>query len=199
MNKKPCLLRGNPSLLLVLGAGFVMASSADVRAALGMGIAVLLTLFFSSIVISAVRNIIPEKGKLPCYVLIITGFVSLICMLMEAYYPDIVKMLGVHLAALAVSAVAFRDADEVAGQNGEWHSIKTAFVTGIFFTAIMFVCALIREILGNATICGKPIEFLQNYKISFLAQVFGAYVVLAIVIAIIKKIFKTKCKEEEDK
>ena len=79
MNKRSFLLRGVPGLLLVLGAGFVMASSKDLKAALGMGAAVLAALVLSSIVISAIHKIIPGHGKLPCYVLIITGFVSLIC------------------------------------------------------------------------------------------------------------------------
>lgn len=182
------LLKGTPSVLLVLGAGFVMASSADIRAALGMGAAVLLSMLLSSIVISALHKIIPTYAKLPAYLMIITGFVSMIGMLMQAHFPNVVEMLGVHLATLAVSAVVYRDAEEVADHNGETTSIKTAVVTGVFFTVIMVVCALIRETLGNATIWGKEIAFLQNYKISALAGAFGGYLVLAIVMAVINKV-----------
>lgn len=188
--KTSYLLKGTPSALLVLGAGFVMASSHDIRAALGMGAAVLVALLLSSIVISALHKVIPAYAKLPAYLMIITGFVSLISMFMEAHFPEIVDMLGVHLAALAVSAVIYRDAEEVADHNGEATSIKTAIVTGIFFTVVMVVCAVIREILGNATFWGKPVAFMENYKISTLASVFGGYLVLAIVMAIINKITK---------
>ena len=182
------LLRGTPSALLMLGAGFVMASSADIRAALGMGAAVLLALFFSSVVISALHKVIPAYAKMPAYLLIITGFVSLISMVMEAHFPEVVDMLGVHLATLSVSAVIYRDAEEVADHNGEGTSIKTAIVTGLFFTVMMVLCALIREVLGNATIWGQPIEFLQDYKISALAGEFGGYLVLAIVMAVVNKL-----------
>ncbi len=182
------LLRGTPSALLMLGAGFVMASSADIRAALGMGAAVLLALFFSSVVISALHKVIPAYAKMPAYLLIITGFVSLISMVMEAHFPEVVDMLGVHLATLSVSAVIYRDAEEVADHNGEGTSIKTAIVTGLFFTVMMVLCALIREVLGNATIWGQPIEFLQDYKISALAGAFGGYLVLAIVMAVVNKL-----------
>ena len=103
--KTSYLLKGTPSVLLVLGAGFVMASSADIRAALGMGAAVLISMLLSSIVISALHKIIPTYAKLPAYLLIITGFVSLISMLMQAHFPIVVDMLGVHLSTLAVSAV----------------------------------------------------------------------------------------------
>ena len=186
--KTSYLLKGTPSILLVLGAGFVMASSADIRAALGMGAAVLISMLLSSIVVSALHKIIPSYAKLPAYLMIITGFVSIVGMFMEAWFPDVVKMLGVHLATLAVSAVIYRDAEEVADHNGEMTSIKTALVTGVFFTVIMVVCALIREVLGSASIWGQPIEFMQDYKISTLAGAFGGYLVLAIVMAVINKI-----------
>ncbi len=186
--KTSYLLRGTPSILLVLGAGFVMASSADIRAALGMGAAVLVAMLLSSIVISALHKIIPVRAKLPAYLLIITGFVSLISMLMQAHFPVVVDMLGVHLATLSVSAVIYRDCEEVADCNGEATTIKTALVTGVFFTVVMVVCSIIREVLGNATFWGKPITFLEPYKISALVGAFGGYLVLAIVMAIINKI-----------
>lgn len=186
--KTSYLLRGTPSILLVLGAGFVMASSKDLRAAVGMGVAVLLSMLLSSIVISAIHKIIPRYAKLPAYVLIITGFVTLISMFMEAKFPEVVDMLGVHLATLSVSAVVYRDAEEVADHNGELKSIEVAIVTGVFFTVVMAVCAVIREVLGNASIWGKPIAFLQDYKVSALVSAFGGYIVLAIVMAIINKV-----------
>ena len=186
--KTSYLLRGTPSILLVLGAGFVMASSADIRAALGMGAAVLVAMLLSAIVVSAIHKIIPAYAKLPTYLMIITGFVTLISMIMQAHFPEIVEMLGVHLATLAVSAVIYRDCEECADHNNEATSIKTALVTGLFFTVVMVVCALIREVLGNATIWGQPIEFLQNYKIGAIAGAFGGYLVLAIVMAIINKL-----------
>ncbi len=197
--KTSYLLRGTPSALLVLGAGFVMASSADIRAALGMGAAVLAALLLSSIVISALHKIIPAYAKMPAYLLIITGFVSLISMLMEAHFPIVVDMLGVHLATLSVSAVIYRDAEEVADHNGEAYSITTAIVTGIFFTVVMAVCAIIREVIGNATIWGQPIAFMQDYKISAIAGAFGGYLVLAIVMAVINKLTGLHHHEKEEK
>ena len=199
MSNKIYMLRKTPSPLLVLAAGFVMASSANVQAALGMGVAVVLTLLLSSIVISALRKIIPTMAKLPAYVLIITGFVTLIDMLMQAYFPEIVDMLGVHLACLAVSAVAFRDADEVAGCHGEFESITVSLVTGGFLTAIMVICALIREFFGSASIFGVNVEFMNDYKISALAGAFGGYLVLAIVLATIRKLGAVINKNKEEK
>ncbi len=202
--KTSYLLKGTPSILLVLGAGFVMASSADIRAALGMGAAVIISMLLSSIVVSALHKIIPAYAKLPAYLLIITGFVSIVGMLMEAWFPDVVQMLGVHLATLAVSAVIYRDAEEVADHNGEGTSIKTALITGLFFTVVMVVCALIREVIGNASIWGIEIGFLKDYKISTIAGAFGGYLVLAFVMAFINKItglhhHLEETEEKEDK
>ena len=188
MSNKIYMLRKTPSPLLVLAAGFVMASSKSLKAALGMGVAVIVTLLLSSIVISAIHKIIPTAARLPIYVLIITGFVTLIDMLMHAWYPDVYNMLGVHLACLSVSAVIYRDADEVAGCHGEFESIAVSLVTGGFLTVIMLFCALIREFFGSASIWGINIAFMNDYKISAFAGAFGAYLVLALVLALIRKL-----------
>jgi electron transport complex protein RnfE len=199
MSNKIYMLRKTPSPLLVLAAGFVMASSSNVQAALGMGVAVVLTLLLSSIVISAISKIIPNMAKLPAYVLIITGFVTLIDMLMQAHFPEIVDMHGVHLACLAVSAVAFRDAEEVAGCHGEFESITVSLVTGGFLTAIMVICAIIREFFGSASIFGINVAFMNDYKISALAGAFGGYLVLAIILAAIRKLGAVINKNKEEK
>ena len=122
-------------------------------------------------------------------------------MLMEAYFPIVVDMLGAHLACLSVSAVIYRDAEEVADNGHGGESIVTAIVTGVFFTFVMAVCAVIREVLGNATLWGKPIAFFEDYKISALAGAFGAYLILAIVLAVLNKatgLYDEHHEEEED-
>ena len=184
-------------ILLPLGVGFVMASSNDLRAAVGMGVAVLLALFFSAVVISALRKVIPQAAHLPIYILIITVFVSLIQMVMEAHLHGVVNMLGVHLAALSVSAVPYRDAEHVSGHMGEGPSVKTAIETGLLFTFVMAVCAVIREILGSASIWGIAIPFMQDFRVSALSGVFGGYLVLAIVFAVMRKVSGKSYEEKE--
>lgn len=184
-------------ILLPLGVGFMMASSADLRAAVGMGVAVLLALVLSAVVISALRKVIPQAAHLPIYVLIVTGFVSLIQMVMEAHFPGVVNMLGVHLAALSVSAVIYRDAEHVAGVTGVGSAVKTALATGVLVTAVMAVCAVIREVLGSASVWGVAIPFMQDFRVSAVSGVFGGYLVLAIVLAAIRKISGKAGTEEE--
>ena len=195
---KDYLLRGTPSHLLPLGAGFVMASSNDIRAAIGMGIAVLLSMLLSAFTISLVKKLIPACAKLPAYVLIMTGYVTLIDMLMQAHFPVVVDMLGVHLAALAVSAVIYRDAEEVADVKSFGKTMKISLLTGLFFTIVMVICALVREVLGNASIWGVSIDFLKDYRISSLAGAFGGYLVLAITLAVIRKVGERIAVEESE-
>ena len=195
---KGYLLRGTPSHLIPLGAGFVMASSNDIRAALGMGVAVLLSLLLSAFTISLVKKLIPAYAKLPAYVLIMTGYVTLIDMLMQAHFPVVVDMLGVHLAALAVSAVIYRDVEEVADVQSFGKTMKISALTGLFFTVLMVACALVREVLGNASLWGVSIDFLKDYRISSLAGAFGGYLVLAITLAIIRKVGERIAVEESE-
>ena len=197
MKKNSLLLRGTPMSLLVLGAGFVMASSDNLKAALGMGVAVFVTMLLSAILICAIRKFIPHEIRIPAYVLIITGFVSLVDMLMQAWFPGVVEMLGVHLAALAVSAVIFRDADEVAGIQDEIHTIITSAMSGGLFIVVLVVCGVIREFIGSAAIWGNEIAFMKDYRISAIAGAFGGYLVLAIVVAIINKLTEKKVKEDD--
>lgn len=199
--KEKRLLAGMPMSLLTMAAAFVLASSADLRAAAGMSIMIILATVLSSAVIIATSRIVPKKIKLVVNILIITGFVSILNMLFEAFFPIAVNLLGVHLAAIAACPVIFRDADT--NGNGEDDlTIGVAFTTALFLSLVMVVCALVREALGSATIWGHPIAFLESAKIPFLAGPFGGYLIVAIVIAVVNVIVaacKKDKKEEEAK
>lgn len=194
-NFRKYFLRGSLSHLLPLGAGFIMASSKSLEAALGMSVAVIIITVLSAMVVSAIRKVTPEKAHLPIYVLIVTGFTTLVCMLFEAYWYDAYTALGVHLAALAVSAVPYRDAEELASENGEKKTIICSLITGAIFAFVMIVCALVTEPLVNGTIFGFSLGF--SGLISAKAGKFMSYVFLAIVIAAMRKIGHKICDELE--
>ena len=195
--KTSYLLGGIPANLLTMAAAFVMASSADLRAAVGMSIVVLLSTLLSALTISAVSRLIPKAVRLPANLLIITGFVSLVNMLMQAHFPVAVNLLGVHLAALAASPVLFREA-EASEESGELLTVRTALTTALFLSAVMVVCALIRETLGSAAIWGHAIAFLEPVKIPILSGAYGGYLVMAIVMAVINAITAPRKRNEED-
>lgn len=186
-------MKGVPSAVLVLSAGFIMAASTSLNTAIVISVAVFASLMLSALVMCLLGKVIPTYAKLPVYILVTTGFVSLIHMLLQAYYPAAVETLGVYIATLAVSLVAFGEANKK-----QKTSVLDALLTGVLFVVIMIVCALIREALGNATIGGEPVEFLEEYKIPTLASTFGGYIVLAVVMALINKITGMNKDAKED-
>ena len=183
-NFRKYFLRGSLSHLLPLGAGFIMASSKSLEAALGMSVAVIVITVLSAIVVSAIRKVTPEKAHLPIYVLIVTGFTTLVCMLFEAYWYNAFDALGVHLAALAVSAVPYRDAEELASENGERKTIICSLVTGLIFAFVMVLCALLTILLVPTVFEAKITKFI-------------CYVFLAIVIAAMRKVGHKICNDLE--
>lgn len=194
-NFRKYFLRGSLSHLLPLGAGFVMASSQSVEAALAMSLAVTVVTVLSAMIVSALRKVTPEKAHLPIYVLIVTGITTLLCMLMEAYWITGFNALGVHLAALAVSAVPYRDAEELASQNGEKKTIICSLITSALFAVVMIVCSLLTEPLVSGSILGFSLGFAGLIEAG--AAKFMSYVFLAIVIAVMRKIGHKVCDELE--
>jgi electron transport complex protein RnfE len=185
-NFRKYFLRGSLSHLLPLGAGFVMASSQSVEAALAMSLAVTIVTVLSAMIVSALRKVTPEKAHLPIYVLIVTAITTILCMLMEAYWITGFNALGVHLAALSVTAVPYRDAEELASQNGEKKTIICSLITSALFAVVMIVCSLLTEPLVSGSILGFSLGF--EGLIGAKAGKFMSYVFLAIVIAVMRKI-----------
>lgn len=194
-NFRKYFLRGSLSHLLPLGAGFVMASSQSVEAALAMSLAVTIVTVLSAMIVSALRKVTPEKAHLPIYVLIVTAITTLLCMLMEAYWITGFNALGVHLAALSVSAVPYRDAEELASQNGEKKTIICSLITSALFAVVMIVCSLLTEPLVSGSILGFSLGFAGLIEAG--AAKFMSYVFLAIVIAVMRKIGHKVCDELE--
>lgn len=192
MKKFVARLKGVPAAVLTIGAGFVMAATADLNTAMVMSIAVLACLALSALVMALLNKVIPSYAKLPVYLLMITGFVSAAGMLLEAYYPETVELLGLHIAALAASLVAFR------GEQEKKISLIDAVLTGICFVVVMALCGAIREVLGSATLGGDPVDAMETYKISQMAGAFGGYLVLSVVLALFNMLGGASKKAKED-
>ena len=188
-------LRGSLSHLIPLGAGFIIASSKTVEAALGMSLAITIVTVLSAIIVSALRKVTPAKSHLPIYVLIVTFITTLLCMMMEAYWNDAFTALGLHLAALAVSAVPYRDAEELASENGERKTIICSLVTSAIFAVIMIVCSLVMEPLVHGSLLGFSLGF--EGLIGESAGLVMGYATLAIVVAIMRKVGHKVCDELE--
>ncbi len=144
-------LNENPVLRLVLGTCPTLAVTSMASNGIGMGLAATFVLICSNIVISALRKIIPDQVRIPCYITVIAGFVSVVQMLVKAYVPDLDKALGVYLPLIVVNCIILGRAEMFASKNGIVDSALDGLGMGIGFTITLVIMGSIREILGAGT------------------------------------------------
>ena len=192
-NKKlTILLRGiimdNPVLILILGTCPTLATTTSVISAFSMGVAATVVLIGSNVVISALRKVIPDTVRIPCYIVIIAAFVTAVQMLLEAYLPSIYSMLGVYLALIVVNCIILGRAEMFAKKNGVLDSAIDGIGMGIGFLLALLIIAVIREVIGNGSFAGIELSFMQSIKIPVLVGAPGGFLVYGIVIAVMNKL-----------
>ncbi len=179
------IIKENPVLVLILGTCPTLATTTNVAGAFGMGIAALAVLVCSNMLISLLRKIIPESVRIPCYIVIIASFVTIVEMIVHAYFPALYDMLGVYLALITVNCIILGRAEMFASKNGVFKSALDGIGMGIGFTLAMVAMSTIREVLGNASFAGIPIPFLEPYKIEILVKAPGGMMVYGLLIALV--------------
>lgn len=179
------ILKENPTLVLILGTCPTLATTNTVDGAFGMGIAAMLVLICSNIFISLLRKIIPDTMRIPCYIVIIAGFVTIVKMLVQAYLPDLYTTLGVYLDLITVNCIILGRAEMFAGKNTVVKSALDGIGMGIGFTLALTAMSTIREVLGNASFAGIAIPFLEPYKIAFMTKAPGGLLVYGLLIALV--------------
>ena len=150
------LIKENPVLRLVLGTCPTLAVTTAAINGLGMGAAATFVLVCSNIVISLLRRVIPDKVRLPAYIVIIAGFTTIVQMLVKAYLPDIDKALGIYLPLIVVNCIILGRAEAFASKNSVGLSALDGLGMGAGFTGALIVMGAIREFFGNGTIFGWP-------------------------------------------
>ena len=155
------IIKENPVLRLVLGTCSCLAVTTAVSSALGMGAAFTFVLVCSNILISLLRNVIPAKVHLPCYIVIIAGFVTIVQMVMHAYMDSLYTALGVFLPLIVVNCIILGRAEMFASKNPVLPSIVDGLGMGVGFTAALLAMGIIRELLGAGTVFGIPL--LSNF------------------------------------
>lgn len=186
------IIRENPVLVLVLGTCPTLATSTSVINALGMGAAATIVLVLSNIVISALRKVIPDKVRIPCYIVLIAGLVTAVQMLVKAYAPTLDESLGIYLPLIVVNCIILGRAEMFASKNKVFASAVDGFGMGTGFTLALFLMAAIREVFGNGTFCGIEIPVLAENKISILTMAPGGFMVFGLLIAVVNKIGRHK-------
>ena len=194
------LLRENPVFVLILGTCPTLATTTSVDGALGMGLATMAVLICSNIVISLLRKFIPDTVRIPCYIVVIAGFVTVVQMLIQAFIPDLYETLGVYLALITVNCIILGRAEMFAGKNSVGKSALDGIGMGLGFTIALFAMAVIREVIGVGSFAGNEIPFLveNGLTISILAKAPGGLIVYGLLIAVVNKITKGKLIKKKE-
>ena len=201
-NNLSILLKGilleNPVFVLVLGTCPTLAITKSVTSAFGMGLAATAVLICSNIVISLLRKVIPESVRIPCYIVVIASFVTLVQMLIQAFVPALYDMLGVFLPLITVNCIILGRAEMFAGKNNVGKSALDGLGMGIGFTLALLSIAIIREVLGAGSFADMPIPFMADYKIKFLVEAPGGFMVYGMMIALVYKLTHGKAPYKKE-
>ena len=182
------IIKENPVLRLMLGTCATLAVTTAASNAIGMGLATTFVLVCSNAVISLLKKIIPDKVRIPAYITIVAGFVTIVQLLIKAYVPALNKSLGVFLPLIVVNCIILGRAEMFASKNPVLPSIVDGLGMGVGFTAALLAMGIIRELLGAGTVFGIPIlsNFMDPIIIFLLPP--GGFFVFGILIAIAGKL-----------
>jgi electron transport complex protein RnfE len=186
------LLKENPVFVLILGTCPTLAMTNSVTSAVGMGLAAMAVLICSNAVVSLLRKFIPDTVRIPCYIVVIAGFVTVVEMIIHAYLPDLYESLGVYLALITVNCIILGRAEMFAGKNSVGKSVLDGIGMGLGFTLAMFMMSTIREVVGAGTFAGIPVPFFSTHQISIFVKAPGGLMVYGLLIALVNIITKGK-------
>lgn len=183
------LIKENPIFVLILGMCPTLATTTSAINGMSMGLATLFVLFGSNVAISMLKFIIPDKVRIPVYVVVIATFVSVTEMLVHAYYPDIYESLGIFIPLIVVNCIVLGRAEAFAAKNTVFRSALDGLGMGLGFTFALTLLGTVRELLGTGKVFGN-IVFPENYGALIFILAPGAFIVLGYLIAVMNKLRK---------
>lgn len=180
------IVKENPTFVLLLGMCPTLATTTSALNGMSMGLATMAVLIFSNITISAIARFIPDKVRIPSYIVVIATFVTLLQLLMQAYVPDIYETLGLFIPLIVVNCIILGRAEAFANKNGVVDSALDGIGIGLGFTLALTLLGLVREVLGSGSLFGW--KFIPSeYNILAFVLAPGAFIVLAYLIVLFKK------------
>ncbi len=183
------ILKENPTFALVLGMCPTLATTTSAVNGMSMGLATLFVLVCSNVVISLLKNVIPDKVRIPAFIVVIATFVTMVQLVMQAYLPGIYDVLGLFIPLIVVNCIVLGRAEAFAAKNTVGLSALDGLGMGLGFTLSLTVLGVIREFLGAGTVFG-----FQLYSSQFAALIFvlapGAFICLAYLMAAVNKLQK---------
>ena len=183
---KDGLIYQNPVLVQVLGMCSTMAITTSISNGVGMGISVLIILTLSNIFISLLRKIIPNEVRIACYIVVIAGFVTIVDLCLQAFFPDIAKSLGVFIPLIVVNCIVLGRAEAFASKNSVAASAVDGICQGIGYTVVLVIMCMVRELLGAGTLMGIQIMPASYTPALMLVLPVGGFLCLGTLIAVMQ-------------
>jgi electron transport complex protein RnfE len=194
MNKLQLITKGilkeNPTFVLILGMCPTLATTTSAINGMGMGAATMAVLIMSNIVISLIKNIIPDKVRIPAFIVVIASFVTVIQLLMQAYLPSLYKSLGIFIPLIVVNCIILGRAEAFASKNGAFDSALDGLGIGLGFTLSLTLIGAVRELLGSGAIFGQSLISGDGMLIFVLAP--GGFLVLGYLMVLFNKLTAKK-------
>ena len=190
------IIKENPTLVMLLGMCPTLAVTTQAMNGIGMGLATTFVLIGSNVVISALRKIIPDKVRIPAFIVIIASFVTLIGFLLEGFVPSLYESLGIYLTLITVNCIIFGRAEMFASKNGIIASACDAVGMGIGFTLALFLMGSVREIIGSGKWMGLTIPVISDNPMLLFIMPAGGFFTLGVIIALVNKLSNKKPPQE---
>lgn len=185
------IIPGNPVLVLLLGMCATLGTSSSAINGFMMGVATMVVLICSNAVISMLKNFVPDKVRIPAYIVIIATFVTILQLIINAYLPALNATLGIFIPLIVVNCVLLGRAEAFAGKNGVLDSICDGLGCGIGFTFALTLLGSVRELLGTGRLFDIVI-YSEDYGMLLFVLAPGAFLALGYLIAIVNKLRKSK-------
>ena len=181
------IIKENPTFVLLLGMCPTLGTTSSALNGMSMGLATMFVLICSNLVISLIKNLIPDMVRIPSFIVVIASFVTLLQMLMQAYLPDIYATLGLFIPLIVVNCIILGRAEAFAAKNGPVASIFDGIGMGLGFTIALTLLGAVREILGTGKLFGLTL-MPEEYGLLVFVLAPGAFIVLGYLIAIVNKL-----------
>jgi electron transport complex protein RnfE len=184
----------NPILILALGLCPALAVSTSLINGLGMGAAATFVLVCSNVIVSIIKKLIPAKVRIPCYIIVIATFVTIVQLVMKAYFPTLDKQLGIFVPLIVVNCIILGRAEAFASKNSIYSSLIDGIVMGLGFTVALCILSIIREILGSNKLLG--LNFIPNFQpMTLFILAPGGFLTIAYVMGVVNHL-RSKDKKE---
>lgn len=180
---KEGLISQNPVLIQLLGMCSTLAITTSVANGIGMGLSVTIILTLSNIFISLLRKVIPAQVRIAAYIVVIAGFVTMVDLLLQAFFPDIAESLGVFIPLIVVNCIILARAESFASKNRPLAAAVDGICQGMGYTLVLVIMSAIRELLGAGTLNGVRM-FPAEYAVQMLALPVGGFLTLGFLIAL---------------